>query len=140
MYTTKNRDTIPSMKFGTGSRSALGVTKEVQGKPGPGQHSPEPQKVQTAAPRYRFGTGKRGSESMSTLKTPGPGDYMAKTFTGFDLPRYSMGKTIEWEPRRKEQKHKPGPGAYSPSNDPTKKKEAAWKIGSEVRRDLKFEK
>ena len=128
------------MKFGTGSRSHLGLSKELMGKPGPGEHSPEPNHVKTAAPKYRFGTGKRASESRIGLKTPGPGEYLAKTFTGFELPKYSMGQSLDFEPHRKEQAHKPGPGTYSATVNPTKKKEAAWKIGSEVRRDLKFEK
>ena len=51
-----------------------------------------------------------------------------------------MGAKMEYEPHRKEQKFKPGPGNYSPDNSPTRKKESAWKIGTEVRRDLKFEK
>ena len=101
-YTSINRQSIPSMKFGTGARSELGVNKEVKGKPGPGEHSPEPHNVQNAAPKYRFGKGERHAESKLSLKTPGPGSYLAKTFTGFDFPLYSMGKTIDWEPHRKE--------------------------------------
>ena len=45
-----------------------------------------------------------------------------------------------YEPHKKEQKFKPGPGNYSPDTSPVKKKESAWKIGTEVRRDLKVEK
>ena len=89
---------------------------------------------------YGFGTGKRASGSKLSLVTPGPGTYLAKTFTGFDLPQYSMGQTLSFEPHRKEQKQKPGPGTYSPQHDQTNEKRAAWKIGSDIRRDLKFDK
>ena len=82
----------------------------------------------------------RVSESKYSLKVPGPGNYMARTFTGQEGSRFSMGAKMDYEPHRKEQKFKPGPGNYSPEHSPTKKKESAWKIGTEVRRDLKFEK
>lgn len=65
------------MVFGTGSRSELGADKEVRGKPGPGEHSPEPYRTQTAAPKYKFGTGVRSKESKLFPKTPGPGTYLA---------------------------------------------------------------
>lgn len=51
-----------------------------------------------------------------------------------------MGQTLSFEPHRKEQKQKPGPGTYSPQHDQTNEKRAAWKIGSDIRRDLKFDK
>lgn len=47
---------------------------------------------------------------------------------------------MKYEPHRKEQKSKPGPGNYSPSTSQMHRKESSWKIGTEVRRDLKFEK
>ena len=82
----------------------------------------------------------RASESKYSLHVPGPGNYMARTFTGEEGSKFSMGMKMEYEPHRKEQKFKPGPGNYSPNTNPTKKKESAWKIGSEVRKDLAFEK
>ena len=65
---------------------------------------------------------------------------MAKTFTGEEGSKFSMAATIQYEPHKKEQKFKPGPGNYSPSTSPTQKRESAWKIGSETRKDLAFEK
>ena len=63
---------------------------------------------------------------------------MARTFTGAEGSRFSMGMKMEYEPHKKEQKSKPGPGNYSPNTSPTKKKESSWKIGTEVRKDLAF--
>lgn len=65
---------------------------------------------------------------------------MAKTFTGEEGSKFSMADKLKFEPHRKEQKFKPGPGNYSPEVSPTKHRESAWKIGTEVRRDLKVEK
>ena len=66
--------------------------------------------------------------------------YMSKTFTGEEGSRFSMRKTLDFDQHHKEQMQKPGPGNYSPSHKSIKKKESAWKIGSEVRKDLAFEK
>ena len=82
----------------------------------------------------------RQHESKYSLQVPGPGNYMARTFTGAEGSRFSMAMKMEYEPHKKEQKFKPGPGNYSPDTSPVKKKESAWKIGTEVRRDLKVEK
>ena len=38
-YEIKPRDSIPSMKFGTGSRTSLDGGKEVKYKPGPGAYT-----------------------------------------------------------------------------------------------------
>ena len=38
-YEIKPRDSIPSMKFGTGSRSSLDGGKEIKMKPGPGAYA-----------------------------------------------------------------------------------------------------
>jgi hypothetical protein len=42
-----------------------------------------------------------------------------------------MGATITFEPHKKEQAHKPGPGNYSPERGVGKKKEPAYRIGTE---------
>lgn len=52
---------------------------------------------------------------------PGPGNYAAKTFTGKDLPSYSMGAVSTFSPERKEESFKPGPGKYSPDVKEIKK-------------------
>ena len=128
------------MKFGTGQRASLDGGKEGRYKPGPGAHSAKPEHVLYCAPKFGFGTELRDEISKLAPKTPGPGSYMARTFTGFENPKFSMGQQLQWQPHKKEQAHKPGPGSYSPINKTIRKKDAAWKIGSEVRRDLKFEK
>lgn len=56
------------------------------------------------------------------------------------MPHYSMGATSNYSPERKEQSYKPGPGNYSPEQRTTKKSEPAFKIGTETRRDLAFDK
>lgn len=126
------------MKFGSGQRSNLG------GKTlstGPGGYSPDPSKLQKAAPRFGFGTSTRKEDSLK-LKVPGPGNYASKTFTGKDTASYSMGAHSTYSPEKKEQAHKPGPGNYSPAQDTltVKNKEPSFKIGTETRRDLAFEK
>ena len=70
------------------------------------------------------------------MSVPGPGNYAAKTFTGRDGPTYSMGALTTYQPKVKEEAMKPGPGNYSPVASPTKKKDPAFKIGSEVRKNL----
>ena len=132
----EKRHDIPSMKFGTGQRS------ELQGNslsPGPGGYEQDASRLQKTAPRFGFGTSTR-EEIKTKLKVPGPGNYNSKEFTGRDLPSYSMGATMTYSPERKEQAFKPGPGSYEPGIEGTKNKEPAYKIGSEVRRDLAFEK
>ena len=52
-----------------------------------------------------------------------------------------MGAISTYSPERKEQRFKPGPGNYQPENSFIhKKKEPAFKIGTETRKDLAFEK
>lgn len=65
---------------------------------------------------------------------------MTKTFTGKEMPSFSMGATMSYSPERKEQSYKPGPGNYSPSQSITRRSDPAFKIGSETRKDLAFEK
>ena len=65
---------------------------------------------------------------------------MAKTFTGKETPAFSMGATIAYSPEKKESAYKPGPGNYSPEANKIKKSEPAYRIGTEIRRDLAFEK
>ena len=107
------------MKFGTGRRTELGGGKETAMKPGPGIYSADPSKVQKSAPKFGFGSQKRSHESNLRMSAPGPGQYMAKTFTGFEGVKYSMGANINYFPAGKEQKHKPGPGVYDPDVGPT---------------------
>mmetsp|Transcript_20986 Transcript_20986/g.28230 ORF Transcript_20986/g.28230 Transcript_20986/m.28230 type:complete len:112 (+) Transcript_20986:86-421(+) len=90
-YDSQKKQGIPSMKFGTGTRTSLDGGKEARGKPGPGVYSANPANVQRAAPKYGFGTDERDELSKVHPKTPGPGQYMARTFTGFENPRFSMG-------------------------------------------------
>ena len=66
--------------------------------------------------------------------------YASQTFTGKELPSFSMGETNKYFPDRKEQNFKPGPGNYSPTNAIIKKAEPSYKIGTGTRKDLAFEK
>ena len=125
------------MKFGTGQRS------QIQGNttsPGPGNYGQDASRIQKSAPSFGFGTESRNEEKKSKLNVPGPGNYTAKTYTGKDLPSYSMGAHMNYSPERKEQAFKPGPGNYSPEGNKIKKKEPSYRIGTETRRDLAFEK
>ena len=70
------------------------------------------------------------------MKVPGPGNYLAKSYTGKDSASYSMGAQSAYSPERKEGAHKPGPGNYSPSSGIIKKNEPSYKIGTETRRDF----
>ena len=126
---------IPSMKFGSGQRSSLDSKSFA---PGPGQYAQDTEKLKSAAPRFGFGTSTRNDGK--TKNVPGPGNYKTQSFTGKDQPSFSMGAQSTYSPERKEQAHKPGPGNYSPGSMFVRKSEPAFKIGSEVRRDLAFEK
>jgi len=132
----EKRNDIPSMKFGSGQRSSLQANSL---SPGPGGYEQDAAYLQKAAPRFGFGSSTR-AEAKNKLKVPGPGNYAAKTFTGKDLPSYSMGATITYSPERKEADKKPGPGNYNPGLNEVKNKEPSFKIGTETRRDLAFEK
>ena len=123
------------MKFGSGVRSSLN-SKSIS--PGPGNYAQNTESLKQAAPKFGFGSSTRAD--LKKLQVPGPGNYAAKDFTGKDLPSYSMGATSTWSPEKKEQAHKPGPGNYSPETSATKNKDPAFKIGTETRRDLAFEK
>ena len=74
------------------------------------------------------------------MKVPGPGNYVAKQYTGKDGSHFSMGAHTHYSPERKEQAHKPGPGNYSPENGIIKKAEPSYGIGTETRRDRQAEK
>lgn len=82
----------------------------------------------------------RSSGDKLKLAVPGPGNYAAKTYTGKEQPSFSMGALSNYDPSKKEQGFKPGPGNYSPEPTIVKKKEPAYRIGTETRRDLAFEK
>lgn len=96
-YEPKVRNSIPSMKFGSGMRASLEGGKESLQKPGPGAYTGEYTRVKNQSPQYRFGSSTR--EGFKTLNVPGPGNYAAKTFTGADLPKYSMGALSTYQPK-----------------------------------------
>ena len=139
-YDNEKANFIPTTKFGSGQRGDLESLKEQQHKPGPGTYDGDDARVQTAAPKYGFGSAQRPSESKLHEKPPGPGHYMARTFTGEEGSKFSMAGQLNFEPHRKEQDAKPGPNYYNPDSSPTKQKDSAWTIGKDVRRDLKAEK
>ena len=51
-----------------------------------------------------------------------------------------MGAKLHESPERREHAAKPGPGNYSPANGFVRKSEPSFRIGTETRRDLAFEK
>jgi len=72
---------------------------------------------------------------------PGPGAYAAKAILGMDGPSKTMSATLKFEPHRKEQAFKPGPGTYDGNTKlKTTKQEPAWGMGTGKRVDLAFEK
>lgn len=141
-YEIKSLEQPPTMKFGTGSRISLDGGKEQKMKPGPGAYSAVIGAVATASPKFGFGTGTRTEESnfKANKIVPGPGTYMSKTFVGKEGSRISMGAVLNLDMSEKEKKAKPGPGAYDPNWSSTKNKAQLTRFGSEVRRDLAFEK
>ena len=112
-YQPEKKHSVPQMKFGSGSRSNLEGGKEVKMKPGPGAYTANNFFVQKAAPNFGFGSSIREQGSKSKMNVPGPGNYAAKEHVGGGA-KFSMGATIDYEPHRKEQAFKPGPGNYSP--------------------------
>ena len=131
------RNDIPSMKFGSGQRSSL-ERKSIS--PGAGAYEQDTTRLQRSAPKFGFGTSERNGRENTKLKVPGPGNYAAKTYTGKELPAFSMGASNTFFPDKKEQAFKPGPGNYSPDGNKIKKAEPAFKIGTGTRKDLAFEK
>lgn len=113
----EKRHDIPSMKFGSGQRSNISGNAW---SPGPGAYAEDASKVQKSAPKFGFGTSSR-NESNRKMNVPGPGNYVAKGYTGKEMPSYSMGAVSHYSPERKEQAFKPGPGNYSPGTGLVKK-------------------
>ncbi len=72
-YDLIERKSIPSMKFGSGSRTSLDGGKEMQGKPGPGAYTGNITTTLHASPKFGFGSSTR--EGFKTLNVPGPGNY-----------------------------------------------------------------
>ena len=138
-YENDKLQTIPSMKFGTGNRVSLDGGKEAAFKPGPGNYDGNYKNLRTASPKFGFGSSQRGGSKL-TMSVPGPGEYKPRPVTGAEGPLFSMGSTLEYSPQKKEQNFKPGPGNYRPDDSPVTKRASAWKMGSDVRRDLAFEK
>ena len=79
-YEVKVNKSIPSMKFGTGSRTSLDGGRESSFKPGPGAYAGDPTRIQKQSPKFGFGSSTR--DKLKTLSVPGPGNYAAKIFTG----------------------------------------------------------
>ena len=130
----------PNTKFGSGQRSSLDGGKETLGKPGPGQYQGSVDGIKNRSPKFGFGSGKR-ADMVSRLSVPGPGTYAAKAILGMDGPSKTMASTLAFEPARKEQAYKPGPGSYDGhAKLNVTKKEPAWGMGSGKRVDLAFEK
>jgi len=112
----------------------------MKGKPGPGAYAQNAEYLKNRAPIFGFGSGTR-SDIASRLSVPGPGTYAAKAILGMDGPSKTMASTLNFEPHRKEQAFKPGPGTYSGDTKLNViKNEPAWGMGSGKRVDLAFEK
>ena len=107
--------------------------------PGPGNYAQDGLAHVKSAPKFGFGKSKRDS-SVKRQNEPGPGNYSARNLLGEEMPKYSIGKTNNYNHAKKEQKSKPGPGNYSPETKGTKRKEPSYKIGTGTRRDHAAEK
>ena len=80
-YQPEKKGSIPSMKFGSGSRSNLEGGKETKMKPGPGAYTANNFFVQKQSPKFGFGSSVR-EPGTSKLNVPGPGNYTAKQHVG----------------------------------------------------------
>ena len=107
-------------------------------KPGAGTYNQSIDPLMRTAPKFGFGSCTR-PEMASKTAYPGPGSYTAKNYTGKEGPSKTMHSTLNYSPRDKEMKGKPGPGTYRHERNMVLPKANAWKIGSAVRRDLNFE-
>ena len=101
-YEGDKANSIPSMKFGSGQRGGMYGTKDQLSRPPPDAYNTDATRIQTAAPKYGFGSQKRTSESKLALSVPGPGNYMHRTFTGAEGSKFSMGLNLQYEPHKKE--------------------------------------
>ena len=98
------------------------------------------ERLKVSAPKFGFGTSQREGRSQKTLNVPGPGNYRTTSFTGADMPKYSMGAVSTYSPEKKEQNSKPGPGNYTPEPSRLAKQAPSYGMGSSTRVDLQFEK
>ena len=136
-YEVHVRRSVPTMKFGTGSRISIDGGKKA-GSPGPGAYAGSKVSTMRASPKFGFGSATR--DGFKTMMSPGPGNYATKTFTGSDGPVFSMGAITTYAPKQKEEAMKPGPGNYNPMTTGVAKKEPQYRIGSEIRRNIAVEK
>ena len=105
--------------------------------PGPGNYAQDGLSHVKSAPKFGFGTSKRGNEGKK-MNGPGPGNYSMHKLD--DMPKFSMGVLTTYNPEKKEAKHKPGPGKYSPEKSKVKSSEPSYTIGKGTRRDHAKEK
>lgn len=123
--------------FGKSQKGMPLASKLVISNPGPGQYPPSSSDIyKKSAPRYGFGSSKRGNDSQIKQKklSPGPGQYGFGNKMGEAAPKYTL------TPRRPDTtpavgRSSPGPGNYNPDDRFSKNKSPNFKFGSSTRRN-----
>ena len=100
--TMSNFASTKSSKFGSGGRGAVELpTARVV--PGPGEHSPDFQKLKNQSPRFGFGSSKRSPMAAGkSAQFPGPGNYELGSIVGKDGHSKTMHGIIKYDPEHKE--------------------------------------
>ena len=118
-------------RFGKSRRSELDT---LAGKcPGPNQYK-LPNLIGNDTPASSFGTEKR-TVDYELGKVPGPGCYPIKPIMGGGLKITMNGKS-NWDPEKREQLTKPGPGSYASDRGKVLGRAAAYSLGTESRNDV----
>lgn len=138
-YATSSTLNKTSGKIGTEKKGNQLVSKLVLENPGPGQYAPGGSDLnRQAAPKYGFGSARRGEDSGVKNKSllPGPGQYGYANNVKKDAPKYSLtSRRVDTSPLLG--KYSPGPGNYNPSDEFAKTSQPKYKFGSSSRKDLR---
>lgn len=108
-YINKTLLSAQSMKFGTGTRSAL--ENSSASFPGPLEHSPDYTVIKNSSPQFGFGS-KQREPLAAKNNNPGPGNYALGSIVGTEGRHQSMHSLIKLDPFTKENLGNPGPGNY----------------------------
>jgi len=123
-------ESVKAVKFGTGQRSAM-TLKGSRNMPGPGGHSPDFRALKTSQPKYGFGSEFRNNKDVEKMKyIPGPGSYQIPGIVGKEGQSKTLHSTLAYSPETKEQRGKPGPGAYDGDVLRTRKAAPDYKVGT----------
>lgn len=122
------REQQTAIGIGTAQRKPL---NDPNANPAPGDYDYNQDAIRTTAPNRRFGTANRMAPNKKA-EVPGAGQYEIETEFENNL-RKGKGKTLAGRLKRPHSSYVPGPSAYNPSKEQTKKKAPQFSIGKAQR-------